>query len=139
MIKFDYNYFMEDNIGSKHGISERDIDSMKPLAFSVLERMDKEKEDGILGFLEIPFDGNILKEIKEYRVEIGDRFNTIALIGIGGSALGPRALQNSLSHLYLNELDDERRKGRYKVYFFDNVYPYEIVSLKDTWLKIKNK
>ena len=61
MIKFDYNYFMEEHIGSEHGISEKDIDSMNTKAAAALARMLKEKEEGKLGFLEIPFDERIVK------------------------------------------------------------------------------
>ncbi|MDY6933357.1 MAG: glucose-6-phosphate isomerase [Spirochaetota bacterium] len=131
MIRFDYNYFMKENIGSEHGISQEEIDSIKAKSDDALKRMDREKGEGALGFLEIPFDEDIIKRVKEYRSSIGDRFRTIAIIGIGGSALGPQALKNSLSHLYLNELSEEDRDGRYKVYFFDNVDPYEIIYMKD--------
>ncbi len=60
-----------------------------------------------------------------------DRFTSLAVIGIGGSALGAQALRNALSHLYLTELDDRKRKKRTKVYFFDNVDPFEILAAAD--------
>ncbi|MDY6968519.1 MAG: glucose-6-phosphate isomerase [Spirochaetota bacterium] len=131
MIKFDYNYFMDEHIGGEHGISKKDIDSIEIKANGALKRMLKEKEQGKLGFLEIPFDERIVEDIRDFKKSLGTRFNTIALIGIGGSALGPQALKNSLSHLYLNELNDEQREGIFKVYFFDNVDPYEILSIRD--------
>ncbi len=131
MIKLDYNYFMEDFIGSEHGITEKELSSQLPEAEKALERMEREKSQGSLGFLEITGDKDLVEDIRRYKNACGSRFDTIALIGIGGSALGPQALKNALSHLYLNELSDEKRAGRYKVYFFDNVDPYEIHSIGD--------
>lgn len=131
MIHFDYNYFMEAHIGSEHGVSEKELEGMQGPARAALERMEREKNAGSLGFLEIPFDRKVIADIKAFRAECADRFDTIAIIGIGGSALGPQALKNALSHLYLNELDAAKRAGRCRAYFFDNVDPFEIEALFD--------
>ena len=111
MIQFDYNYFMDAHIGSEHGVSEKELEGMQGSARAALERMEREKSAGSLGFLEIPFDRKVIADIKAFRAECADRFDTIAIIGIGGSALGPQALKNALSHLYLNELDAAKRAG----------------------------
>ncbi len=131
MIRFDYNYFMEEHIGPEHGIGEKALHAMEPDAYKALERMEREKKDGSLGFLELPYDGSTVKSIREFRAKCGSRFDTLAVIGIGGSALGPQAMKNALTHLYLNELDAAARKGKCRVYFFDNVDPFEIESLSD--------
>lgn len=131
MIRFDYNYFMEDSIGPEHGVSRSDLDGLRDLASEALNRMAREKAEGKLGFLEIPYDDTVVRSIEKYRKSVADRFAAIAVIGIGGSALGAQALRNALSHLYLNELDERKRKKRTKVYFFDNVDPFEIIAAAD--------
>ncbi len=131
MITFDYNYLMNHHVGDEHGISPEELDTVSQLTEKANSRMAEEKKRGDLGFLEVPYDEDMVPSIRAFRDRCGDRFNTIAVVGIGGSALGPQALKNSLSHLYLNELSDEQRKGRYRVYFFDNVDPYEIHSMED--------
>jgi glucose-6-phosphate isomerase len=122
---------MEEFIGSEHGLSEDDLNSMIAASDAAISRMDKERKAGSLGFLELPDDTSVLKEINAYKKKCRDRFDTIALFGIGGSALGPQALKNALSHMYLNELSKKKRGDRFKVYFFDNVDPYEINSILD--------
>lgn len=131
MIRFDYNYFMEDSIGPEHGVSRSDLDGLRDLASEALNRMARERAEGRLGFLEIPYDDTVVRSIEKYRKSVADRFAAIAVIGIGGSALGAQALRNALSHLYLNELDERKRKKRTKVYFFDNVDPFEIIAAAD--------
>jgi len=130
MITFDYNYFMEEHIGSEHGIAEADLASAREKAAAALERMEREKGEGMLGFLDLPSENQLIDEILSYRDRVRADFDTVALVGIGGSALGPQALRNALCHLFLNELDDERREGC-KIYFYDNVDPYEILSMAD--------
>ncbi len=131
MITYDYNYLMADHAGDEHGITMDELHTVQQLTEKTLSRMDTEKKQGSLGFLNLPYDTEMVPSIRAFRKKCGDRFHTIAVVGIGGSALGPQALKNSLSHLYLNELSDGQRKGRYRVYFFDNVDPYEIRSLED--------
>lgn len=128
MIQFDYNYFMDEFIGSEHGIAEKDIDEIKPKTDAARKRMDDEKAKGVLGFLEIPFDTTVVNNIKAFR-ERTNWCDTIALIGIGGSALGPQALKNALADIYLNELPQDIRGKRCKAYFFDNVDPLEMHQL----------
>ncbi|HQI39165.1 MAG TPA: hypothetical protein PLH80_11435, partial [Spirochaetota bacterium] len=103
MIRFDYNYFMDEHIGTQHGLSQNDIDGIRPEFNEVLKRMDDEKAEGLLGFLEIPFNTSLVKDIQSFRQHT-DWCDTIALIGIGGSALGPQALKNALADIYWNEL-----------------------------------
>ncbi len=128
MIQFDFNYFMDEFIGPQHGMSKNDIDTIKSKCDAALKRMDDEKAKGMLGFLELPFDSNIVKDIRSFK-ETVPWCDTIALIGIGGSALGPQALKNALADIYLNEMHDTYRGKRCKAYFFDNVDPGEMQSL----------
>ena len=128
MIQFDFNFFMDEFIGSEHGIAKKDIDELKPACDAACKRMEDEKAKGMLGFLELPFDTSIIEDIRKFKATV-PWCDTVALIGIGGSALGPQALKNALADIYLNELPDTNRGKRCKAYFFDNVDPGEMQSL----------
>ncbi|MCX8123369.1 MAG: glucose-6-phosphate isomerase [Spirochaetes bacterium] len=128
MIQFDFNYFMDEHIGAVHGISKDDINALTPKCDAALKRMDDEKAKGLLGFLELPFATDIVNDIRTYKNTVS-WCDTIALVGIGGSALGPQALKNALADIYLNELPEKSRGKRCKAYFFDNVDPGEMQSL----------
>lgn len=130
MIRFDYNYFMEEHVGSDHGISEKELRSIKTKADEALARMEQEKAKGLLGFLQLPFDTKVVDEIRTFKDKTS-WVDTVVLIGIGGSALGPQALKNALAGIYLNELPLSKRGNRCKAYFVDNVDPIEMRSLLD--------
>ncbi len=131
MIRFDYNYFMDEHIGAEHGIGLSELEGVKGRAAAALARMEKERASGSLGFLGLPYDAKLVRDIKKFRSSTGSKFDSVAVIGIGGSALGAQALRASLAHLYLNELDKKKRAGACRTYFFDNVDPFEITSLGD--------
>lgn len=57
-------------------------------------------------------------------------FDTLVVLGIGGSALGPSAVQQALNHLRYNDLPKEKRNGP-KLYVEDNIDPERMASLLD--------
>jgi len=57
-------------------------------------------------------------------------FDAVIQIGIGGSALGNRMLNNALLHPYYNELPPEKRKGP-RFYIADNVDPQGNMAIWD--------
>ena len=52
------------------------------------------------------------------------------VLGIGGSALGPIAIQQALNHLHYNELPAEKRGGP-RLYVEDNIDPERMAALLD--------
>lgn len=69
-------------------------------------------------------------EILDYAAQVQKNFESIVVLGIGGSALGPIALQQAINHPYYNELPREKRKFP-KFYVADNVDPERLVYLFD--------
>ena len=80
---------------------------------------------------ELPFNqGGIIKDIVEAGKRINESFDSFVVLGIGGSALGSKALFTALKHLKYNELSAERRGGA-RFYVLDNVDPDAISALFD--------
>jgi len=52
----------------------------------------------------------IVQDILETADGIKKRFDNFVVLGIGGSALGPIAVQQALNHMYYNELS-KRKEG----------------------------
>lgn len=73
----------------------------------------------------------MVDDIIAYANSVKDEFETFVVLGIGGSALGPIALQQALNHPFYNELPRERRGGWPKFYVADNVDPERLVYLFD--------
>ena len=61
----------------------------------------------------------------------GEAFDTIVVLGIGGSALGASALLQALKPPHWNELSDEAREYFPRIYILDNVDPTTIGPLLD--------
>jgi glucose-6-phosphate isomerase len=72
----------------------------------------------------------IIAEIIDYAKTIQDKFDNFVVLGIGGSALGPIALQQALNHMRYNDLSKDVRKGP-RFFVEDNVDPERMKALLD--------
>ncbi len=58
---------------------------------------------------ELPYNQEeIVRDILDTASGIKDRFDNFVVLGIGGSALGPIAVQQALNHMFYNELPKEQ-------------------------------
>lgn len=131
-ITLDYNYAMSEFIGS-HGFGAKDFEAMTEKATAAHISMERKRAAGNMAWQELPFNQKtIVTEIKAYAEEVRADvdIDTFVLLGIGGSALGPLAVQQALNHPFYNELPRERRNGP-KFYVADNVDPERLAYLFD--------
>ena len=130
-MKLDYNNMMTESVG-KHGISQKDIDALQPKIEAAVTAMAKKHQNGGMDWRNLPFtQADIVKDIEEYVELMKPQIDTFVVLGIGGSALGPMAVQQALNHPYYNELPSNSRKGYPRLYVVDNVDPERLVYLFD--------
>ncbi|NOX19659.1 MAG: glucose-6-phosphate isomerase [Nitrospirae bacterium] len=134
MITLNFANLMEEVIG-KNGLTEREIEDFKPEAQKAFQQLIQRKWKE-LDFLDLPEQDTLkIKEIARQTVDDSEYF---LLLGIGGSALGPRAILEALSPLH-----NLRRTPR--VFIYDNVDPrtidaiLEIIDLKKTTVNVITK
>jgi glucose-6-phosphate isomerase len=108
---------MEMNIGKDHGITKEEIAGLIPKGKDILKDLLEQSDSEKLGFLTLPDNIELVEEISTYTNAIKNRYESYVHIGIGGSALGPIALQNSLLDSYYN------LENKPKMFFPDNVDP----------------
>ena len=72
----------------------------------------------------------IVARIEETAAWVRREAEAFVVLGIGGSALGPIAVQQALRHLNYNELPREKRGGP-RLYVLDNVDPERMQALLD--------
>ncbi len=84
-----------------------------------------------LGFFDLPHASALVAEILQFAEKEGQAFNTVVVLGIGGSALGALALQQALARPHWNELDDAAREYFPRLYVLDNIDPTTIGPLFD--------
>lgn len=132
-LKLDYNYVLSGFVGEE-GLDTNDLSLFTSLIATAIENMKKKKKDGKMDFRKIPFEQNdVVKDINEYCEEVKHKgiIDTFVVLGIGGSALGPIAVQQALNHPWYNELPKEKRNGCPKFYVLDNVDPEKISYFLD--------
>jgi len=122
-IKLDFNFMMKEHIGEDSGFSPEDINFYAADVGIIHEDLQKRREEGELPFFDLPYQdtGNIKKLASEVR----ENFDNFLLIGIGGSALGPIAIQQALHPPFYNFLEERKEKGLPAMYFLDNIDPDE--------------
>jgi len=127
-LKLDFNNMMSDQLG-KRGLYRRELDAMQKQIDAAAEGMRAKRP--IMRWRELPYNQEeTVKSILETAEEIRGRCENFVVLGIGGSALGPIAVQQALSHLHYNELPRERRSGP-RLYVEDNVDPERMAALLD--------
>ncbi|MDR0897899.1 MAG: glucose-6-phosphate isomerase, partial [Oscillospiraceae bacterium] len=94
-------------------------------------RVQQARGSGMLGWTELPYNqGEIIEKIEQVAADVRARFDAFVVLGIGGSALGPIAVQQALNHMRYNELPVEKRGGP-RLYVEDNIDPERMASLLD--------
>ncbi|MGI9627603.1 MAG: glucose-6-phosphate isomerase [Longimicrobiales bacterium] len=89
------------------------------------------RASGEIGFFDLPEDEALLAATREAADTFGQWFETVVVLGIGGSALGTTTLRESLLKGGWNELDDETRDHYPKLYVLDNPDPATVLGLLD--------
>ncbi len=130
-LKMDYNNMMADFIGAKEGFTDKELSSNKKLAENAFETVKAGRGKNMMGWTELPYNQNeIVDDIIATAKNIRKQFDNFVVLGIGGSALGPTSVFQSLCHLRHNELKKSKRKAP-KFYVEDNVDPERMASLLD--------
>ncbi|MHC1785509.1 MAG: glucose-6-phosphate isomerase [Christensenellales bacterium] len=131
MMQLDVNHLMSDMLGERYGLVPDSIDALSQAAGQAFEQVRLNRGKGWLGWTELPYDQDaILSDIEATATLVRSRFKAFVVLGIGGSALGPIAVQQALNHLHYNELPDEERGGP-RFYVEDNIDPERMAALLD--------
>lgn len=130
-ITLEFNNMMRGRLDEKHGIAACEIDALSARAQAAHQTVAANRGNNglMLGWTELPYNqSEIVRQIEDAAAYVRKTFDTFVVLGIGGSALGPIAVQTALNHLRWNELP--RRNGP-KFYVEDNIDPERMASLLD--------
>ena len=131
-LRLDFNNMFQEFIGEQ-GITTEDIDKLSEDIKKAHEGMVSKRREGKMDWRDLPYcQEQVAEEIKQYAARVKDSFDAFVVLGIGGSALGPMAVQQALNHPYYNELPREKRGGYPRFYVADNVDPERLVYLFET-------
>jgi glucose-6-phosphate isomerase len=123
-----YDNMLSSRIGD-HGIDPAALDELADRFTTLHEAVEQRRLSGDLAFYTLPGDTATVREIRDFAEGVGQAFDTVVVLGIGGSALGTAALQQALLKPFWNELDDEARDYFPRLFVLDNVDPSTLVPL----------
>ncbi len=127
-LRVDYNNMMSDQLG-KRGLYRREIETMQQQIDTSIANMRLKRP--IMRWRELPYNqDDVVKSILETAAGIREQFDDFVVLGIGGSALGPIAVQQALNHLHYNDLPREKRNGP-RLFVEDNIDPERMAALLD--------
>lgn len=104
------------------GITDAQLDALAPRAAAAVEATLARRNAGEVGFLDLPDDRDAARACMDYARDLPPEIDTMVVLGIGGSSLGPRALYSALAR----PLDPLRARSPgmpRRVLFPDNVDP----------------
>src|SRR5215207_3799218 len=136
-VTFDYRNLME----VEGGLRSDELDEARP--------RQREAVDELLGsspgFMRLPKTDEYAEASVGLAEEIRSSGATDFIhVGIGGSALGPMAIQKALNHPYYNTLPGEARRGP-RIHFAENTDPNTLAAILDiadatgTWGNVVTK
>lgn len=130
-ISLDYNYVMADFVGDR-GLKPEELAALKPQLLRVHEELQAGRESGKYAFFELPYHPvEVLNPIRRLCKPLLEWCWDLVVLGIGGSALGARALHQALCHPQHNLLPVGRRKHHPGLWVLDNIDPDFVYGILD--------
>lgn len=113
MFLINFSGILGEHIGEDDGVTRREIEYFKTYFEEHFKTFCKEK--GHYGFCEAVKDKKVIKEIDEF-YEKNKHFDNVVVLGIGGSALGAKAIKSVVPVLSILK----------NVYILDNIDPFSL-------------
>lgn len=120
-IQFDETNLLAKMVGGEHGVSPGEVERHHKLAQGALAAFRKKSEDGLFGFAHLPFQTKLIQAIRSYADSVRGSFDTVCVVGIGGSALGAWALDCGIRGPH--PVQGQHSAARPRLVILDNVDP----------------
>lgn len=95
-VQLDLNGALAATVGAD-GLGPQDLDDLAPRLQRIRADLVTRRTAGELGFADLPSRREDVKKVVETAAAVRAEFDTLIVLGIGGSALGARALTNGLT------------------------------------------
>jgi glucose-6-phosphate isomerase len=128
VIKLIYGRMLRDALDREHGLTRARLTELAGRFGSVQAEVRQRLADGEYGFYKLVEQGPTVRAIRTFAEGLGQAHEHVLVLGIGGSALGVKALLNALRRPAWNEWDDEGRDFFPRLTVLDNVDPTSIAT-----------
>jgi glucose-6-phosphate isomerase len=128
VIRFAYGRLFQDALDGEHGLPRTRVEELTERFPAVQAEVRERRGRGEYGFYDLIDQGSTVKEIAAFAEGLGQAHDHVLVLGIGGSALGARALLGALRPPAWNELDDESREFFPRLTVLENVDPTSVAA-----------
>jgi glucose-6-phosphate isomerase len=129
-LSLDHNYAMAEFVG-ENGLTEASLQALTPRLAACHQSLTTAPPEARPGFLDLPFQDHLVKDIRRLGKPLLEWCWDVVVLGIGGSALGARALQQALCHPQHNKFPPARRHHKLGLWIADNIDPDYLFGLLD--------
>ena len=127
-MKLSYGRAFSDRLDGVHGLPRTELASLAQRFPEVQAEVRRRRSGGDYGFYALADQAAAVKSIAGFAEGLGQAHDHVLVLGIGGSALGAKALLNALRPPAWNELDDEARDYFPRLTVLDNVDPSSVAG-----------
>ena len=131
MIKLLYGRMFRDSLDQEHGLERGRLTDLARAYPAVQGEVRRRRGAGEYGFYNLVDQGPTVRGIRTFAEGLGQAHDHVLVLGIGGSALGTKALLNALRPPAWNELDDEAREFFPRLTVLENVDPTSVAAALD--------
>jgi len=116
----------QDRLDQRHGLPRARLPELAARFAEVQAEVRRRRAAGEYGFYGLVDQGETVRQISAFAEGLGQAHDHVLVLGIGGSALGTKALLNALRPPAWNELDDEGREFFPRLTVLENVDPTSV-------------
>ena len=148
MIEFNYRNIRKEIIGEENGLDiENEFNNHRETIHRIIADLNsnKDKPGQKLQWMNLGYNEETIWYVKEFAAMVENRFENVLILGMGGSALGGKAVCEALLPPYWNFLSKEERNNYPRIFFLDNIDPDQmnailnLLDLKKTLVNIITK
>src|SRR5947208_4268203 len=110
-LRYYYKNATSDSIDAKHSVSPAELKQIAPKMRQITSDMAEQRRAGKLPYRDLPQQSEMVDAISKAVEQFRPRCEILIVLGIGGSALGNIALQNTLNPYSYNLQSDRSRFG----------------------------
>lgn len=148
MIELNYRNIKQEIIGEENGLNiDEEFANYKDSIHRIIADLNsnKDKPGQKLQWMNLGYNEETSWYVREFAAMVENRFDNVLVLGLGGSALGGKAVCEALLPPYWNFLTKEQRNNYPRIFFLDNIDPdqmnalLKILDLKKTLVNVVTK
>jgi glucose-6-phosphate isomerase len=128
MITLSYGRMLRDQLDGTHGVERARLGALRARFGDIQKEVRERRGSGEYGFYNLVSQGPTVRAIRTFAEGLGQAHDHVLVLGIGGSALGTKALLNALRPPAWNELDDEGRDFFPRLTVLENIDPVSVAA-----------